>query len=216
MRITHLGHACLLIEVLDQRVLIDPGTYSHGFEELTGLTAVLITHEHPDHLDISRLPTLLEANDGAALLAEPETSAQLTENGFDARPLHVGVVVPLGALRVTPLGGEHALVHPDLPPVGNVGLLLEADGEPRLFVPGDAHAVTPEGVDVAAVPVSGPWISVAAMIDFVRAVGAGVNIPIHDTHASEPGRALVLSLIDRLTPDEQRIVDLRNAGATTF
>ena len=44
MRITHLGHSCLLVETAGQRILIDPGVFSHGFEELTDLSAVLITH----------------------------------------------------------------------------------------------------------------------------------------------------------------------------
>ena len=37
MDITHLGHSCLLVESAGTRVLLDPGTFSHGFEELTGL-----------------------------------------------------------------------------------------------------------------------------------------------------------------------------------
>jgi L-ascorbate metabolism protein UlaG (beta-lactamase superfamily) len=45
IRITHYGHACVLAELAGRtRVLFDPGTYSAGFEELTGLDAVLITH----------------------------------------------------------------------------------------------------------------------------------------------------------------------------
>jgi L-ascorbate metabolism protein UlaG (beta-lactamase superfamily) len=48
IRITHYGHACVLAELAGRtRVLFDPGTYSAGFEELTGLDAVLITHDIP-------------------------------------------------------------------------------------------------------------------------------------------------------------------------
>src|SRR5689334_19947363 len=71
MRITHLGHACLLVESDDVRVLVDPGTFSRGFEQLTDLDAIVVTHQHPDHVDVERLPQLLEANDAALLLAEP-------------------------------------------------------------------------------------------------------------------------------------------------
>lgn len=48
MRLTKLGHACLHLTHGDGSVLIDPGTYSSGFEELRGRTAILITHQHPD------------------------------------------------------------------------------------------------------------------------------------------------------------------------
>jgi L-ascorbate metabolism protein UlaG (beta-lactamase superfamily) len=61
MRLTHYGHACVLLE-LPQRVLIDPGAYSAGFEQLEDLDLVLVTHAHPDHLDVDRLRALVVNN----------------------------------------------------------------------------------------------------------------------------------------------------------
>ena len=58
MKITHFGHSCLLVEIDGTRVLFDPGTFSHGFEGIEGLDAILITHQHPDHCDVARLPDL--------------------------------------------------------------------------------------------------------------------------------------------------------------
>ncbi|MCA1695075.1 MAG: MBL fold metallo-hydrolase, partial [Actinobacteria bacterium] len=46
MEITHFGHSCVLLDTGSARLLIDPGTWSEGFEDLTGLDAVLITHQH--------------------------------------------------------------------------------------------------------------------------------------------------------------------------
>ena len=62
MELTHFGHSCLLAEFGVARLLFDPGTFSHGFEGITGLSAILITHQHPDHADPQRLPALVEAN----------------------------------------------------------------------------------------------------------------------------------------------------------
>ena len=63
MQLTHLGHSCLLAEFNDDSaattVLFDPGNFSHGFEGICGLDAILITHQHPDHADTERLPALL-------------------------------------------------------------------------------------------------------------------------------------------------------------
>ena len=87
MELTHFGHSCLLAEFGVARLLFDPGTFSHGFEGITGLSAILITHQHPDHADPQRLPALVEANPGAALYADPQTAAQL---GGDWRAVHVG------------------------------------------------------------------------------------------------------------------------------
>jgi len=44
MRVTHLGHACLLVELADTRILIDPGSFSRGFDEVRDLDAIVITH----------------------------------------------------------------------------------------------------------------------------------------------------------------------------
>ena len=62
---------------IDTTVLFDPGNFSHGFEGITGLSAILITHQHPDHADTERLPALVDANPEAALYADPQTAAQL-------------------------------------------------------------------------------------------------------------------------------------------
>ena len=59
MRITHLGHASLLLEVADTRLLLDPGAWSPAAQELRDLDAVLVSHQHPDHLVQERLPDLL-------------------------------------------------------------------------------------------------------------------------------------------------------------
>ena len=81
MQLTHFGHSCLLAEFKNDSdtttVLFDPGNFSHGFEGITGLHAILITHQHPDHADTARLPALVDANPQAALYADPQTAQQL-------------------------------------------------------------------------------------------------------------------------------------------
>ena len=216
MELTHIGHSCLLVEAGGIRVLLDPGTFSHGFEELTGLDAVLITHAHHDHVDVERLPLLLEANDGARLVAEPEVAASLRDAGIDAQPLHPGQSMAVGSLDVRAVGGEHALIHPDIPRIGNVGFVLAEDGGPVLFHPGDALEVIPDGVDVLAVPVSAPWQAARDAVEFVRAVRPRVWLPIHDVLLSEPGRALYLTLVNMLAPDGVALRDLAGAGATAL
>ena len=78
MRITHLGHAAVLVETDDARILIDPGNLSDAWHPLTDLDAVLVTHQHPDHLDPEHLPALLAANPAATVLVEPSILEQVT------------------------------------------------------------------------------------------------------------------------------------------
>ena len=214
MLITHVGHACLLLEAAGARVLVDPGAFTHGFEELTDLDAVLITHAHPDHYDAERLPVLLEANDGARLIAEPEVAAELRRVGLDAAPLHPGESTTLGDLTVSAVGGLHALIHEDIPQIGNVGLVLRADGEPTFFHPGDSYGSVPAGIDVLGIPLSAPWAALRDTVTFLRAVAPRVAFPIHDATVSTIGRGLYLRNLGSLGPEATQLRDLAGAGPT--
>ncbi|WP_432515419.1 MBL fold metallo-hydrolase [Kineococcus sp. SYSU DK001] len=210
MRVTHFGHSCLLVETAAARVLLDPGVFSHGFEELQDLDAVVITHAHPDHVDVERLESLLEANDGAQLRAEPATAASLTESGIGARPLHPGEHVELAGVRIEAAGGRHAVIHADIPRIGNVGVLLSAEGEPTLFHPGDSYETVPAGVDVLAVPIAAPWAALKETVEFVRAAGAATGLVIHEGVLSAPGRAVYGNQVRTLGG-----LDLREPQGTT-
>jgi L-ascorbate metabolism protein UlaG (beta-lactamase superfamily) len=177
MRLTHFGHSCLLADFVDTTVLFDPGTFSHGFEGITGLTAILVTHQHPDHVDTARLPALLEANPDAALYADPQTAAQL---GQEWRAVHVGDSFELGSLRVRGVGGQHAVIHPEIPMIDNISYLLGDAGHPaRLMHPGDALFVPGEPVDVLATPAAAPWCKISEAVDYLRAVAPRAAVPIH-------------------------------------
>jgi L-ascorbate metabolism protein UlaG (beta-lactamase superfamily) len=79
--LVHLGHACVVGDTGAARVLVDPGVFSEGWQTLEGLDAILVTHQHFDHLDLEKLPALLEQNPDAELVVDPGTADGLRERG---------------------------------------------------------------------------------------------------------------------------------------
>src|SRR5215469_14423432 len=68
MLLTKLGHACVRLEKDDARLVIDPGVWS-GPDVLAGASAILVTHEHVDHLDDGAVRAALTANPDLQLWA---------------------------------------------------------------------------------------------------------------------------------------------------
>ena len=216
MRITHLGHASLLVEVADARILLDPGVWSPGAHGLSDLDAVLVTHQHPDHLDQERFPGLLEANPAAQVFADPDTSKLLQDKGFDVVSFGPGDSTKIKSATVLGVGELHALIHEEIPRIHNTGMRISADGEPTFFHPGDALDAEPEGVDVLAVPLNAPWARSREMTGFLRRLAAPHAIPIHDALLSELGRTLYLTQAGNLGSKDTQLHDLAGGEPQEF
>jgi L-ascorbate metabolism protein UlaG (beta-lactamase superfamily) len=194
MRLTKFGHSCLLVEEGGTRLLLDPGSYSEGFEELEGLTAICVTHQHADHLDTGRLRALLDASPGVRVVSDEGSAQALGEAGAEVEVVHDGDELTLGDLEVRVAGRTHAVIHPDVPVVPNVGYLVGG----RLFHPGDAFTVPGAPVELLAVPAGAPWLKLAEAVDYLRRVGPRVAFPVHEKVLSEIGQGLHYGQLERL------------------
>ncbi len=198
MRITKFGHACVRIEHDDARIVLDPGVFTEP-DAVDGATAVLVTHEHPDHYDLDRLRRTDARIFTVAAVAE-QIRADDPAVGERVTVVEPGSTFDGAGVPVEVVGEQHAVIHRDLPRITNSGYLLRLD-DVAVYHPGDALTAPTSSVDVLLAPSSAPWLRSEMAVDFVREVGAPRNLAIHDRVYTEAAHGILATQMGQLLPD---------------
>ncbi|MQY12819.1 hypothetical protein SRB5_29580 [Streptomyces sp. RB5] len=173
MRLIKYTHSCVRYEQPGGGVLvIDPGIWSEP-EALRGADAVLISHEHADHIDPAHL------KDHPATVYAP---ADADLPGVDFVPVTAGETFTAAGFRISAHGGRHALIYGDEPNCANLAYLVDG-----VYHPGDSLHVPDAPVETLLVPLHGSWMRVSEAIDFVRAIAPERAFGIHDAQINERG-----------------------------
>ncbi|SHH08873.1 MBL fold metallo-hydrolase [Geodermatophilus nigrescens] len=195
MQLTKHGHACVVLEDDGRRLVVDPGAFTDP-AALDGATAVLVTHEHPDHFVGERLRAALDADPALEVWTNPSVAGQLEGLGGRVHAVGHGDAVTVAGFDVQVHGEWHAVIHPELPRVRNVGFLVAG----RVFHPGDAFTVPDAPVPALLLPLHAPWSKTAEVVDYVRAVGAERAFAVHDGLLNDTGLGVVAGLLGERGP----------------
>lgn len=185
MKIHKLGHCCLLIEISSVRILTDPGLFSQGHEAVHKLDAILITHEHPDHIHLETLKLIIKNNPSVKIYTNQGVAKMLDAERISYELVEHGKHVNIKSVAVEGMGQHHATIYETLPLISNTGYFI-ADS---LFYPGDALYDPHRPVEVLALPVAGPWLTLAQAIDYALLVKPKKAFPVHDGILKTPGPA---------------------------
>ncbi|MFE9866509.1 MBL fold metallo-hydrolase [Streptomyces sp. NPDC005506] len=186
LTLTKKTHSCIRLEKDGRTLVIDPGGFSEQDAAL-GADAMLVTHEHADHFDEGRLRAGLEANPAAEVWTLRSVAEQLSA-AFPGRVHTVGHgdTFTAAGFDVQVHGELHAVIHPDIPRITNIGFLVDGS----LFHPGDALTVPDHPVDTLMLPVMAPWNKISEVIDYVREVKPRRAIDIHDALLTDLARPI--------------------------
>lgn len=174
LRVTKYPQSCMVLERDGRRLAIDPGNVAmdaYAFEDLGPLEAVLFTHRHADHLDQRAVDAALAR--GVALYGNADVCAALGQER--ARLVSDGQAVEIAGFGVLPRDLPHCPMIDGSPGPPNTG--FEIDG--RFLHPGDGIEGSTGQVEIVAVPVAGPSISLHDAYMCVRSTGARTAIPMH-------------------------------------
>ncbi|RYV50704.1 MBL fold metallo-hydrolase [Pengzhenrongella frigida] len=193
MFLTRLSHACVRLEKDGARLVIDPGSFSAS-DATHDADAVLVTHQHADHVVPVTLRRDLVSRPDLEVWAPADVVALLLEGAPEladrVHAVRAGDTFEVAGFEVEVYGGLHEAVHPDVPRLANVAYLIDGS----VLHPGDSFTVPPRPVAVLLIPIAAPWLRLGDVVDYVRAVGPRLTIPIHDALYSRIG----CDLVDRL------------------
>ena len=187
MRVTKYTHSCIRVEGAGVLV-VDPGEFSEP-SALDGADAVLITHEHFDHLDVRAVTAAVARRPDLRIFAHAAVLKLLTDVAEATTAVEAGQEFEAAGHRVRAYGGQHAIIHPYVPVFANLGFLID-DGSTSLYHPGDSFVAPDTAVETLFAPMNAPWATIAESLEFVRRVRPERAFALHDGLLNERGAAV--------------------------
>lgn len=184
MKLTKYEHACFTLEKDGQVIVVDPGGLSPDFIAPESVAAVVVTHEHFDHMDHDQLAAIIDKNPDAVIIGHEAVVSKL--EALPGRTATPGGTLQAGAFTLEFFGGKHATIHESIPPVANVAVLIND----LVYYPGDSFTLPGRAIDTLAIPAAAPWMKISEAMDFLSLVKPRLAFPTHDAILSDAGKEI--------------------------
>ncbi len=162
--------------------MTDPGapSYSGTPTAEKDISAVLITHEHQDHVHIETLKGILKHNPTAQVITNTSVGTVLAEAEIPFTLVEEGQSIDIAGVVVSGFGNTHAEIYHQFGQVQNTGYMIDT-----LCYPGDAFHYPDREVDILALPVSAPWLKIKDAIEYAKHIRPRIVFPVHDGFIKE-------------------------------
>lgn len=182
MKITKLGHCCLIIEIKGKRFLTDPGNYTTSQNDIKNIDCIVISHEHTDHLHIDSLKIVLKNNPKAIVISNESVGKILDRESILYKKISNGEKLLIDNVEISGHGFKHTPMYEGYEQVENTSYFFDN----KLFYSGDALYNPKVPIDILAFPVTAPWCKISEAIDYVLEIKPKVAIPVHDGNLLRP------------------------------
>jgi L-ascorbate metabolism protein UlaG (beta-lactamase superfamily) len=182
LKITFLGHGSLMFLFGGKIIHIDPFSRVADYSKLPQADMILLTHEHPDHLDLKALEFL---RTDKTVLVLSEKCAQQVKGGIilhnrDVKTIEDLKIEAVPAYNIVHMRSEGVPFHPK--GIGN-GYVITF-GDQRIYVAGDTENISEmknlKDIDYAFLPMNLPYTMTPEMAaDATKAFKPKVLYPYH-------------------------------------
>ncbi len=183
MKITKLGHCCLLLDINGVKFLTDPGNYTTAQNEVRGIDFVVITHEHTDHLHVDSLKIVMQNNPQAKIITNASVGKILDKENIPYEKVSDREKTDAKGIEIAGYGTTHAMIFKDYEQVENTGYLFDG----KLFYPGDAFYNPQIPLDILAFPITAPWSKISESVEYVLEIKPRLAFPVHDGNVIRHG-----------------------------
>lgn len=192
MKLIRHVHACVELVKNGEHIFIDPGEYGVP-DNLKDASAILITHDHFDHVSISAVEECYKDNSNLKIYG-PKTFSERVS--FPVSEVKNGDVFTVGKFKIEVIGNYQDIANLNDPPIENIGYMIDG----KVLHPGDALP-TIDDVDTVLFPLAAPWAKTIDIQKYLKNYRPKQVVPIHDVILNELGVEFGLKTMSELSKE---------------
>jgi len=177
MQFCKLNHSTFWLAHKGSKILFDPGDYAiNATQHLIDIDLLIITHNHPDHLDLPSVRNLSQNNPNLTILANQEVTAALQTVNIQAQTCQPGQTIVFRGIAIENFRLPHVEIWKELAHPENTGFLIDN----YFYNPGDSFQVINQPNLVCVFMLTGPAVKISEALEFVIQQKPKLAVGIHD------------------------------------